>query len=47
MTMNPVSAMTGATCDRILDDSLVNSFVLVVMGEAAALGASSVDARLS
>lgn len=39
MTMNPISAMTGTTCDLILDDPLVNSFVLSVMKEAAAVGA--------
>ena len=39
MTMNPVSAMTGATCDRILDDPLVNRFCLSVMAEAARIGA--------
>lgn len=39
MTMNPISAITGATCDRILDDPLVNGFVLRVMQEAAAVGA--------
>jgi 2-dehydropantoate 2-reductase len=39
MTMNPVSAITGATCDRILDDPLVNRFCLSVMREAAAIGA--------
>lgn len=39
MTMNPVSAMTGATCDRILDDPLVEKFCLQVMAEAAAIGA--------
>lgn len=38
MTMNPISALTGATCDRILDDALVNSFVLRVMAEANAVG---------
>lgn len=38
MTMNPISAVTGATCDRILDDPLVASLVLAVMREAAALG---------
>lgn len=38
MTMNPISAITRATCDRILDDPLVEGFVLAVMGEAAALG---------
>jgi len=39
MTMNPVSAITGATCDRILDDPLVNRFCLDVMGEASRIGA--------
>ncbi|PGH59125.1 2-dehydropantoate 2-reductase [Azospirillum palustre] len=38
MTMNPVSALTGATCDRILDDPLVSGFCLSVMAEAAELG---------
>jgi 2-dehydropantoate 2-reductase len=40
MTMNPISAMTGATCDRILDDPLVNAFCLTAMEEAAAVGAA-------
>jgi 2-dehydropantoate 2-reductase len=39
MTMNPVSAVTGATSDRILDDPLVNRFCLDVMAEAARIGA--------
>jgi 2-dehydropantoate 2-reductase len=39
MTMNPVSALTGATTDRILDDPLVNAFCRSVMAEAAAIGA--------
>ena len=39
MTMNPVSALTGATMDRVLDDELVNGFCLAVMREAAAIGA--------
>jgi 2-dehydropantoate 2-reductase len=38
MTMNPVSAMTGATCDKVLDDPLVNRFCLDVMLEAARIG---------
>jgi 2-dehydropantoate 2-reductase len=38
MTMNPVSALTGATADRILDDPLVRGFMLRTMAEAAALG---------
>ncbi|HEY4068712.1 MAG TPA: 2-dehydropantoate 2-reductase [Burkholderiaceae bacterium] len=39
MTMNPVSALTGATADRILDDPLVNAFMLRTMSEAAQIGA--------
>jgi 2-dehydropantoate 2-reductase len=39
MTVNPVSAMTGATCDRILADPLVMAFSHAAMREAAALGA--------
>jgi 2-dehydropantoate 2-reductase len=39
MTMNPVSALTGATLDRILDDPLANALCLAVMREAAAIGA--------
>jgi len=39
MTMNPVSAITGATCDRILDDPLVNKFCLDIMAEAGRIGA--------
>ena len=39
MTMNPVSAITGATVDRVLDDPLVNGFCLGVMREAASIGA--------
>jgi 2-dehydropantoate 2-reductase len=38
MTMNPVSVLTGATCDLILDDPLVNQFCLAVMSEAAEIG---------
>ncbi|MFC0529499.1 2-dehydropantoate 2-reductase [Phytohabitans kaempferiae] len=38
MTMNPISALTGATADRILDDPLVDGFVRAVMGEAATIG---------
>jgi 2-dehydropantoate 2-reductase len=40
MTMNPVSALTGATCDRILDDPLVRAFCSAVMVEARAIGAA-------
>ncbi|MDB5456546.1 MAG: 2-dehydropantoate 2-reductase [Caulobacter sp.] len=39
MTMNPISALTGATCDRLLDDPLVTGFVLRVMAEAQTIGA--------
>jgi len=38
MTMNPISALTGATSDRILDDPLLNRFCLAIMAEAAAIG---------
>lgn len=38
MTMNPISALTGATGDRILDDPLICDFVLRVMAEAAEIG---------
>ena len=38
MTMNPVSALTGATVDRILDDPLVHRFCLSAMAEASAIG---------
>jgi 2-dehydropantoate 2-reductase len=39
MTMNPVSALTGATLDRVLDDDLVRNFCSGAMREAAAVGA--------
>jgi 2-dehydropantoate 2-reductase len=39
MTINPVSAITGAPCDRILDDELVRGFVSAIMLEAKAIGA--------
>ena len=38
LTMNPVSAITGATIDRLLDDDLVRQFCSAAMGEAAAIG---------
>ena len=38
MTMNPVSALTGATCDRVLDDELVRGLCSRVMEEAQAIG---------
>ncbi len=39
MTINPISAITGATSDRLLDDPLVSGFVLRVMEEAKTIGA--------
>jgi 2-dehydropantoate 2-reductase len=39
MTMNPVSALTGATADRVLDDELVRLFITSVMLEAKEIGA--------
>lgn len=38
MTLNPVSAITGATADRILDDQLVAEFCRAAMREAAVIG---------
>jgi 2-dehydropantoate 2-reductase len=38
MTMNPVSALTGATIDRVLADPLVRGFCSAAMQEAAAIG---------
>jgi len=38
MTMNPVSAITGATGDRILGDPLVRDFCSAAMREAAVIG---------
>ncbi|MDQ6685187.1 MAG: 2-dehydropantoate 2-reductase, partial [Pseudomonadota bacterium] len=53
MTMNPVSALSGALSDAILDDPLVRDFMLRCMAEAAAIGcrigcpiAESGEARL-
>jgi 2-dehydropantoate 2-reductase len=40
MTMNPVSALTGATADRVLDDELVRGFISAVMLEAQDIGAA-------
>ena len=39
MTVNPVSALTGATTDKILDDPLVCGFISQVMLEAREIGA--------
>jgi 2-dehydropantoate 2-reductase len=38
LTMNPVSTITGATIDRVLDDPLVLEFCSAAMREAAAIG---------
>jgi len=45
MTINPISAITGATTDRIMDDPLVRDFVSATMREAAAVGADHAQAR--
>ena len=39
MTMNPISALTRTTTDRILDDKLVHQFVCDIMTEAKDIGA--------
>ena len=39
MTVNPISALTGATTDLILKDDLVRGFISAVMLEAKAIGA--------
>ena len=39
MTMNPLTAITGATVDRVLDDPLTRRFCTDAMAEAAAVGA--------
>jgi 2-dehydropantoate 2-reductase len=39
MTVNPISALTGATTDLILGDDLVRGFVSAVMLEAKTIGA--------
>ncbi len=38
MTMNPISAITGETTDRILGDDLLRGFISAVMLEAKAIG---------
>lgn len=54
MTMNPLSALTGATMDRILDDPLVNRLCREIMAEAKRIGAKigcpidqSIDDRIA
>jgi len=39
LTINPVSVLTGATADLILDDELVRGFCQQAMGEAQRIGA--------
>jgi len=39
MTVNPISALTGATTDRIMGDELVRGFISAVMLEAKDIGA--------
>jgi 2-dehydropantoate 2-reductase len=39
LTMNPVSALTGATIDRVMADPLVRELCSAAMREAAAIGA--------
>lgn len=38
LTTNPVSALTGATTDRIIADPLVSAFCIAAMAEAKAVG---------
>jgi 2-dehydropantoate 2-reductase len=38
MNMNPLSALTGSTADRLLDDPLTHALVLRMMDEAEAIG---------
>ncbi|GGC01699.1 2-dehydropantoate 2-reductase [Pseudoduganella buxea] len=39
MTTNPVTAITGATADRLLDDPLASAFCIAAMREAGLVGA--------
>lgn len=39
MNMNPLSALTGSTADRLLDDPFTHALVLRMMEEARAIGA--------
>jgi len=38
LSTNPVSALTGATADRIIDDPLVSAFCIAAMAEAKLIG---------
>jgi len=40
LTMNPITAITGATVDRVLDDPLARRFCTQAMAEAQAVGAA-------
>jgi 2-dehydropantoate 2-reductase len=40
MTMNPLSALTGATADKLLANDGLKPFILACMAEAAAVGAA-------
>ena len=40
MTINPISALTRATADRILGNETLKPFILAAMAEAAAVGAA-------
>lgn len=40
MTINPLSALTGATADRLIGDPDLKPFILQAMAEAAAVGAA-------
>src|SRR3546814_13023743 len=39
MTMNPLAALAAATCDKILNDELVEDFILRIMAAASEIGA--------
>lgn len=39
LTMNPITAITGATVDRVLDDPLTRAFCSAAMREASTIGA--------
>jgi 2-dehydropantoate 2-reductase len=40
MTVNPISAITGVTADKVIDDPLVSALCAQCMGEAAQIGAA-------
>ncbi|MBP6900435.1 MAG: 2-dehydropantoate 2-reductase [Burkholderiaceae bacterium] len=40
MTMNPITALTGATVDRVLDDPLTRGLCTAAMAEAQSVGAA-------